>query len=126
MELNLDQVRQELADIHEELYALPQDDFSRRVELKDRQHALRQMSAKLVGDQPMHDAASLNAAHERLHKVRDKLLEKHLQLVSASGGDAGIDGVFTTTINSAMGRGMELDEIEEKLKEIIGQIRSSA
>ncbi len=57
MELNLDQVRQELADIHEELFALPQDDFSRRVELKDRQHELRQMSARLVEGQPMHDAA---------------------------------------------------------------------
>lgn len=126
MEPNLDQVRQELADIHDELLAIPQDDFGRRAELKDRQNELRQMSAKLVEGQPLHDAESLRAAYERLHKVRDHLLEKHMQFVSTEVGDAGIDGEITTTINNAMDAGMGLDEIEERLMEIIEQMRSSA
>ena len=126
MEQNLDQVRQELADIHDELLAIPHDDFSRRAELKDRQNELRQLSAKLVEGKPLHDADVLKAAYKRLHKVRDHLLEKHMLFVSTSVGDAGIDGEITTTINKAMDAGMGLDEVEARLKEIIGQMRSSA
>ncbi len=36
MDANLDSVRRELADIHDQLLALPADDFAKRSELKER------------------------------------------------------------------------------------------
>lgn len=125
MEPNLDQVRQELADIHDELLALPPDAYDRRTQLQQRQRELRQLSHELVDGEPLHDAARLKAAYKRLQKTRDRLLKKHMQFVSTEAGDAGITGELTTTINRAIDAGMGIDEIEARLKEIIDQMRRS-
>lgn len=125
MEPTLDQVRQELADIHDELIALPADAFDRRSELKDRQNELRQLSAKLVEGEALHDADILKAAYQRLHKTRDHLLDQRMQFVSTEAGDAGVAGDITTTINKAMDAGLGLDEVEARMKEIIEQLRAS-
>ena len=125
MEPTLDQVRQELADIHEELLALPADAFGRRSELRDRQHELRQLSAKLVEGEALHDAAALQAAYKRLHQVRDHLLDQRLISASTSVGDAGIESDFTDAVNRAIDAGIGIDEIEVRLQEILQQLRSS-
>jgi hypothetical protein len=124
MEPTLDQVRQELADIHDELLALPTDAFDRRSRLKDRQQELRQLSHKIVDEQELHDAAHLKAAYDRLHSVRDHLLEDRIG--AASTGDDAIWGEFSMGINKAIDAGVGTDEIESRLKEILGQLDSSS
>ena len=125
MEPTLDQVRQELADIYEQLLATAPDDYEQRAKLKDRQNELRQLSRRLIEGQPLHSRADLLAAYERLHHVRDHLLDLHLSQASSSVGDAGIDAVFTDAINKAMDAGHGLDEVEARLREIIEQMRTS-
>ena len=124
MEPTLDEVRQELADIHHELLSIPADDFARRAEIQDRQNELRQLSHRLVENQPLHDAAALHTAYKRLQEVRDRLLEKHLS--GASIGHDAVWGEFALSINKAMDAGIGIDEVEARLREIIGQQRSSA
>lgn len=124
MEPNLDQVRHELADIHEELLALPADDFDRRAQLQGRQNELRQLSAQLVEGLPLHDAEILKAAYERLHQLRDRMIEERLG-ASSTGGDSVWGGV-TVALNQAIDEGMGTDEIEARLKEILEQLDSSA
>lgn len=124
MEPTLDQVRQELADIHDELLALPTDAFDRRSRLKDRQNELRQLSHKMVDGQPLHDAAHLKSAFDRLHSLRDHLLEERIGAAS-TGGNA-VWGEISMGINKAIDAGVGTDEIEKRLKEILGQLRSSS
>jgi flagellar basal body-associated protein FliL len=121
----LEQVRQELADIYEEMLSLPVDDYERRSALKDRQNELRQISRQLIAGQPLHDAAVLKAAYERLEQVRDRLLDQRLTQTSTSVGDAGIESTFTSAINKAIDAGAGLDEVEARLKEILDQMRST-
>ena len=121
----LEQVRQELADIYEEVLSLPVDDYERRSALKDRQNELRQISRQLIAGQPLHDAAILKAAYERLEQVRDRLLDQRLTHTSTSVGDAGIESTFTSAINKAIDAGAGLDEVEARLKEILDQMRST-
>ena len=123
MEPTLDQVREELADIHDELLALPTDAFDRRSRLKDRQNELRQLSHKMVDGQQLHDAAHLKAAYDRLHSLRDRLIEERIG--AASTGDSAVWGEISMSINKAIDAGIGTDEIEERLKEILGQLRSS-
>jgi flagellar basal body-associated protein FliL len=121
----LEQVRQELTDIYEEMLSLPVDDYERRSALKDRQQELRQISRQLIAGQPLHDAAVLKAAYERLEQVRDRLLDQRLTHTSTSVGDAGIESTFTSAINKAIDAGAGLDEVEARLKEILDQMRST-
>ena len=127
MEQNLEQVRRELTDIHEELLALPPDDFARRSELKERQNELRQLSHQLLEGEPLHSAEALRAAFNRLQEVRDRLLEKRVSAGAATSiGDAGIDADFTSLLNKAIEAGIGIDEVEARMKEIIEQMRSSS
>lgn len=127
MEQSLDQVRQELADIHVQLLSLPADDFKRRSELKERQNELRQLSHKLLEGRPLHDREALRAAFDRLQSLRDHLLDQHLSTGgSTSVGDAGIESEFTAVVNKAIDAGLGLDEVEARLKEILQQMRSSS
>lgn len=124
MEPTLDQVRQELADIHDQLLALHTDAFDQRSRLKDRQNELRQLSHQLVEGQPMHDAAALKAAYNRLAEVRDHL---HDELLSGSSiGDNAVWGELAMGINNAISAGNGIDEVEARLKEILAQLRSSS
>lgn len=126
MEPTLDQVRQELAEIHEQLLSLPADDFSRRSDLKERQNELRQLSHKLVEGGPLHDAGVLRAAFDRLQTLRDHLLEKRISTGSATSvGDAGIESEFTALVNKAIEAGIGIDEVEARLQEIVRQMRNS-
>ena len=121
MEPTLDQVRHELAEIHEELLSLPADDFDRRSVLKDRQNELRQMSHQMVDDANLHDAAHLKAAYNRLAEVRDRMLDE--QLSGASVGDDAVWGELALTVNKAIDAGNNLDEVENRLQEILSQLR---
>ncbi len=125
MEPTLDQVREELAEIYEQLMVLPADDFDTRSKLKDRQNELRQLSAQLIEGQPLHSQEALKAAYERLAKVRDRLLDQHLDTASTSIGDAGIEGEFVQAVNKAMDQGLGVEEIEDRLKEILEQLKSA-
>lgn len=125
MQPDLNEVRQELADIHDQLLALAPDDFARRFELKERQAALRRLSYELLEGEPLHDRELLRAEYRRLQQVRDRLLEQHLSHHSASVGDAGVEGAFVTAINKAIDAGIGVDEIERRLKQILEQMRSS-
>lgn len=124
MEPTLDQVRQELADIHDELLALPTDAFDRRSRLKDRQNELRQLSHQIVDGQALHDAAHLRAAYDRLHSLRDRLLDDHIG--AASTGDDAVWGEMSVAMNKAIDAGVGTDEIEKRLKEILRQLRNSS
>lgn len=125
MEPSLDDVRTELADIHDQLLALPADDYAERSALKERQNALRQLSHELLEGQPLHSRETLRAAHERLTEVRDRLLDLHLAHTSASAGDAGIEDTFTLAVNKAIDSGLGIDEVEFRLEEILRQMRHS-
>lgn len=127
MEPTLDQVRQELAEIHEQLLLLPADDFSRRSDLRERQNELRQLSHKLAEGRPLHDAGVLRAAFDRLQTLRDDLLEKRISTGSATSvGDAGIESDFTALVNKAIEAGIGIDEVEARLQEIVRQMRNSS
>lgn len=125
MEPTLDNVRRELASIHEELLGLPTDDFAARSALRERQNELRQLSHEMIDGEPLHDRETLKAAYKRLQEVRDRLLDLHLAHSSTSVGDAGIDGAFTDVINKAIDAGMGIEDVEARLREIIRQMRSS-
>lgn len=126
MEMNLDQVRTELAQIHDELLQIPADDFARRVELQERQNELRQLSRKLIEKEPVHNRAALEAAYARLEELRDHLLDRHVSpFYSTSVGDAGIESTFTDAVNKAMDAGDGLDEVEARIQEILDQMRDS-
>lgn len=114
----------ELAEIHEQLMDTPADDFATRADLKERQRALRQKSHELAEGKSLHDAATLKAAFDRLHKERDRLLDKHLALDSTSAGDAGIESTFLNAVNKAMDDGHGIDEIESRMKAIVKQLKA--
>lgn len=127
MEPTLDQVRHELTEIHEELLTLPSDDFSRRADLKERQNELRQLSHRLIEEQQVHDPQTLRVEFERLHALRDELLEKHISEGAATSiGDAGIDSHFTSAINKAIDSGLGIDDVEARMKQILEELRSSS
>ncbi|MEA1902282.1 MAG: hypothetical protein U9N56_02020 [Actinomycetota bacterium] len=124
MEPTLDQVRQELADIHTQLLELPTEAFAQRSELRTRQHELRQTSHRLLKKQARHDAETLETAFTRLSFVRDHLVDK--RLASASNGDPDIDAVFTDAVNKAIDAGVGTDQIVTRLEEIVAKLRSSS
>ncbi len=124
MEPTLDQVRQELADIHDELLELPADAYDRRSRLKDRQNELRQLSHRMVDDKELHDAAALKAAYNRLAQVRDHLHDERLS--GSSVGDDAVWGELAMGINNAIDAGNGVEEVEARLKEILTQLRSSS
>lgn len=123
MELTLDQVRTELAEIHEELLRLPKDDFDRRSVLRSRQNELRQLSAQILDGQPLEDARHLRAAFTRLAELRDRMLDERIS-GSSVGGDA-IWGELAMSINRAIDAGNGVEEVEERLQEILSQLRTS-
>lgn len=123
MNAKLDEVRSELAAIHEELLALPADDFSRRVELQNRRNELRALSADLASDMPAEVRESLLAAFERLSRTRDAILDQHISPGSQSVGDAGIPPMLSAAINQAIEQGLGLDEVEEQIRRIVDQLR---
>lgn len=125
MEPTLDDVRHELAAIHDELLSLRADDFARRSELKERQNLLRQKSRALAEGLPLQDAEALKKAFKRLEKVRDRLLDEKLSVAGEGMGDAGIDNVFISAVNRAIESGLGIDEVEARLAEIVRQLKSS-
>lgn len=125
MEQTLDQVREELASIHDELLSLPADDFAKRSELKDRQNELRQKSYELAEGLPMHDKSALIAAFKRLEQERDRLMAGRLYVSGEGAGDAGIDNVFISAVNTAIESGVGLDDIEKRMTEILQQMKSA-
>ena len=124
MEPTLDEVRQELADIHEQLLDLPKDDFEGRAELRSRQHELRQKSHELADGLTTNDAATLKAAFNRLAQVRDHVLDQHLAYDATAAGVGGIEGNFLRLVNDAIDEGMGLDEVESRMQEILKQLRT--
>lgn len=126
MEQTLDQVREELAAIHDELLALPVDDFGRRSALKERQNELRQKSHTLAEGLPLHDREALKAAFLRLQTVRDRLLDERLAVSGEGAGDAGIDNVFINAVNAAIDSGLGIEEVEKRLQEIVRQMKNSS
>lgn len=125
MEPTLDDVRSELADIHDRLLALPAEDFAARATLKDRQNELRQLSYELLEEAASHDADLLRAAYQRMSDLRDQLLALHLSHTSQSAGDAGIEDSFTSAVNRAIDQGRGVDEVEARLEEILRQLRTT-
>ncbi|REK17495.1 MAG: hypothetical protein DWQ40_09255 [Actinobacteria bacterium] len=125
MELTLDQVREELATIHDQLLALPVDDYAARADLKERQQELRQLSAKLAEGLPLHDRDALLAAFNRLHEVRDRMIAERLSVSGEGAGDAGIDNVFISAINKAIDSGLGLEDVEKRMEQILRQLKSS-
>jgi len=123
MEQTLDQVRQQLADIHDELLELPTDAYDQRSRLKDRQNELRQLSHQMVDGKELHDAAALKAAYNRLAQVRDRLHDERLS-ASSVGSDA-VWGELATSINNAIDAGNGVDEVETRLQEILAQLRNT-
>lgn len=122
----LDDVRSELADIHEELFDLPADDFTRRVELQDRRNRLRALSRDLAADLPPPARDALVAEFERLSRARDRILEQRLMHHPESVGDAGLSSSFTDAVNSAIERGLGLDEIQSQIHSILERLRRPA
>jgi hypothetical protein len=118
MEPTLDEVREELAGIHDQLLALPRDDFAGRAELAVRRDELRRLSHELADGHQVSDPETLKAAFIRLQHVRDKLIEQHVS------GDVGMDGAFMTAINQAIDAGTGLDEVEARIQEVLRQIRN--
>ena len=125
MEPTLDQVREELAAIHDELLTLPVDDYNRRSALKDRQQELRQLSHEMAEGLPMHNREILIAEFKRLQQVRDRLLDDRLSVTGEGAGDAGIDNMFINAVNSAIEAGAGLDEVEKRINKIIVQMKSA-
>lgn len=123
-QMTLDQVRRELADIHDQLLSLPADAFDQRAVLMDRQNALRQLSRRLLEEVPIENADILRAEFTRLQEVRDRLLEQRISGASI-GGDA-LWGEFSLVINKAIDAGVGTDQIEARIKEIFDKIRSSS
>ncbi|MCH8982483.1 MAG: hypothetical protein IH943_00100 [Acidobacteria bacterium] len=125
MEPTLDQVREELAGIHDELIEIPKDAFGRRAELKSRQNELRQLSHHLAEGTGMRDPAVLRAAFDRLQQLRDQVLATHLKPQATATGFAGVETDFTLLVNRAIDEGAGLKEIESQLEETLKQLRSS-
>lgn len=125
MEPTLDEVREELAAIHDELLSLPVNNFDRRSALKDRQQELRQLSHEMADGLPMHNKDILVAEFKRLQQVRDRLLDERLSVTGEGVGDAGIDNMFINAVNSAIESGAGLDEVEKRINKIIVQMKSA-
>jgi cytochrome c556 len=123
MEPTLDQVRNELVDIHDEFLALPKDDYERRVVLKDRQHELRALSHEMVDSAEMHDAAHLKAEYQRLDALRDRMLDEELS--GASVGDDAVWGELAMKINRAIDAGSGVEDVEARLQEILAQLKEA-
>ncbi|MEX1037319.1 MAG: hypothetical protein WDZ96_00520 [Acidimicrobiia bacterium] len=124
MEPTLDEVREELAAIHDELLSLPANDFARRSALKERQQELRKLSHELAEGLPMHDRAILVAEFNRLQQVRDRLLDERLSVSGEGVGDAGIDNMFINAVNRAIESGAGLDDVEKRINQILIQMKS--
>lgn len=120
---SLDEVRAELAAIHDELLRLPADDYTRRVELQDRRNQLRALSHDLARKLPEPARQSLVAEFERLAKARDHILDQLLSPSGESVGDAGVSPAMTRIINDAIESGLGLDEIERQIKSILKRLR---
>jgi len=116
MDPALDQVRQELADIHDKLLALPADAFASRVDLRDRQNRLRALSHKLLAEKPLHDAEVLKAAYVRLQEVRDNLVAARAE--ARPPGDNARRGL-AAAVNDAIDSGAGKAEIRALLEEIL-------
>lgn len=120
---SLDEIRAELAAIHDELLALPPSDYSRRVELADRRNQLRARSRELAEalDSPARE--TLIAEFERLSRLRDWILDQRLSPASESIGDAGISSLVSEAINTAIEKGLGLDEVESQIRTVLDRLR---
>lgn len=119
---SLDEVRAELAAIHEELLALPSDAFERRVELQNRRNELRALSHDLTRHLPDSARTALTAEFERLAKERDRILDRHVA-PSESIGDAGVSMQMAQAINAAIDSGYDLEEVERQIRQILDRLR---
>ncbi len=122
----LRQVREELAAIHDELLALPVDDFDRRAQIQSRQHELRALSAELVSQYETEDAETLKEAFDRLQKLRDAVVASHLSPQATAVGFGGVETDFNTIVNEAIDKGADRAEIESQLEDILRRLRSSS
>lgn len=120
---SLDEVRTELAAIHEELLTLPTDDYSRRVELQDRRNELRALSHDLTRQLPESARNALTAEFQRLAKERDRILNQLLSPTGESVGDTGVPEQMTRAINAAIESGLGLDEVEREIRRILDRLR---
>ncbi|HSJ36310.1 MAG TPA: hypothetical protein VLB85_14780 [Acidimicrobiia bacterium] len=120
---SLDEVRAELAAIHEELLTLPTDNYSRRVELQDRRNELRALSHDLTRQLPESARNALTAEFQRLAKERDRILNQLLSPTGESVGDTGVPEQMTRAINAAIESGLGLDEVEREIRRILDRLR---
>lgn len=125
MEPTLDEVRQELAEIHEELLRIPRDAFDRRAELRAKQTELRRKSAELAEGMTIYDPKTLIAAFERLQTLREELQAQYVSPQSTDMGLGGSHTDFAAAANKALSDGVGLDEIEARLEEALAQVRAS-
>ena len=125
MEPTLDQVREELASIHEELLVLPADAFDRRAQLKSRQNELRQLSHELADGATVSDPAVLKAAFARLQQLRDQVVASYVTPQATAVGFGGAETDFTNDVNRAIDAGEGLDEIEARLESALKAIRAA-
>ncbi len=120
--MSLDEVRAELAAIHEELVDLPAEDFARRVALQDRRHHLRALSHELTSELPEGARHALVAEFDRLSRTRDRILQHRLIHHPESVGDAGLSSIFTDAVNSAIEHGMGLEDIEKQIRSVLERL----
>lgn len=122
----LKEVREELASIHDELLVLPGDAYDRRAELKNRQHELRAVSARLVSEYQSDQREALSEEFERLHRLRDSVIALHVTPQATAVGFAGVDTDFNTLVNQAIDAGADRADIERKLEEVLRRLRSTS
>lgn len=125
MEPTLDQVREELAAIHEEMLVLPSDAFARRAELRSRQNDLRRLSHEMAEGTTLHDPEVLKAAFNRLQTLREHVLSQHVSPQATAVGVGGASTDFYAMVNNAIDAGGGLKDIEAQLEAALSQLRSS-
>lgn len=117
-----------LAQLNEELYRLPSDDFAARIELKDRINVVRAEIAKVRSRPTPENREALLGELKRLEAQWDALAAGRIDVVrQAGGGSMGGDFGFAA---DAMRINREIDavsgraELETRIARIKEQLRA--
>ena len=115
-----DDIRRELADITQRLAELPAEDYSIRLDLRERREELRaEVARRTHADTP---TAALEADLRRLQKEHEELVARRLNAGHVGGGGGpgggGFEPVVLAQLNADIDQASGVHDVEKLIQEL--------
>ena len=115
-----DDIRRELADINRQLAELPAEDYSTRIDLRERRDGLRaEVAHRAHAGTP---TAELEADLRLLRKEHEQLVSRRLSSAHVGGGGGpgggGFEPVVLANLNADIDKASGVHDVEELIRQL--------